>query len=120
MMPRPSVVLQSGYCDRSGLLDYLTNFTGDDPVKAATCPFVQDAGAGMGLAVFSLLFFGGIGLALSIRVRHPGPVLVSFMLTGGVVALSVPGRAVQMLALVLLFGIAGLGIYLYQRAQTSL
>jgi len=120
MIPLPSVVLQSGYCDRSGLLDYLTNFTGDDPVKAATCPFVQDAGAGMGLAVFSLLFFGGVGLALSIRVQHPGPVLVSFMLTGGVAALSLPGRAVQLFALVFLFGIAALGIFLYQKAQSSL
>lgn len=108
------------YCNRPQLLDYVTNFTGADPVKAVACPFAQDAGAGMGLSVFSLLFFGSIGLGLSMRAQHPAPVLVAMMLTGGIAALSMPGIAMEIAALVLLFGIGALGIYLYARAQSSL
>jgi len=120
MRPFGTILQQSQYCNRDNLVDYLSNFTGQDPVKSAVCPFAQDAGAGMGLSVFSLFFFGAIGLAISVRVQHPGPVLVAVMLTGGVAALSLPGQAVVVVWIVLLFGIAALGIYLYARAQNSL
>ena len=120
-MRLPETILQqSQYCDRENLIDYLNSFSGQDPVKSVVCPFAQDAGAGIGLSIFSLLFFGGVGLALSVRVQHPGPVLVAVILTGGVAALSLPGQAVVVVWIVLLFGIAALGIYLYARAQTSL
>lgn len=108
------------YCDRPALVDYLSNLSGSDPVKAVTCPFVQDAGAGMGLTVFSLLFFGGVGLGLTIRTQHPAPVLVAGMLSIGTVALSIGGQAANIAMLVLFFGIAGLGLWLYARAQRSL
>lgn len=108
------------YCNRPQLVDYLTNFTGQDPVKSVTCAFAQDAGAGMGLTVFSLFFFGGIGLALTARAQHPGPLVVAMMLTGGVVTFSLPGIAAKVAMLVMLFAISALGIYLYARAQSSL
>jgi hypothetical protein len=108
------------YCDRPELTDYLTNFTGQDPVKSAACPFVQDAGAGMGLTVFSLFFFGAIGLSLTARAQHPGPIVVAMMLTGGVATFALPGIAAKIAMLVLLFAISGLGVYLYARAQSSL
>jgi len=120
MIPFGMPLQQSQYCDRANLTDYLTNFSGQDPIKTVPCVFAQDAGAGMGLSVFSLFFFGSIGLALSIRIQHPGPILVAVILTGGVAALSLPGQAVVIVWIVLLFGIAALGIYLYARAQNSL
>lgn len=108
------------YCNRATLTDYLTNFTGQDPVKAVTCAYSQDAGAGMGLTVFSLLFFGAVGLGLTIRVQHPGPILVAGMLSAGVIALSVAGQGASIMAIIFLFGIAALGLYLYAKAQSSL
>jgi len=108
------------YCSKTELVDYL-NFTDpQDPIRAVVCPFAQDAGAGMGLPVFSLLFFGAIGLGLTVRVQHPAPLVVAFVLTAGVAALSLPGAGAQILAIVLFFAIAGVSLYLYQRAQSSL
>ena len=108
------------YCNRPELADYLTNFTGQDPVKAAACSFAQGSGAGMGLTVFSLFTFGTIGLALSARAQHPGPLVVAMFLTGGVATFSLPGLAAKVAMLVMLFSISGLGLYLYARAQSSL
>jgi hypothetical protein len=115
-------LLQSNgaYCDRGNLTDYLANFSGQQPIKAVVCPYAQDAGAGMGLGVFALFFFGSVGLALTVRTQHPGPLVVALMLSAGAVAFSVPGAAIEILALVFAFSIAALGIYLYKRAQTSL
>lgn len=107
-------------CNRGNLTDYLGNFTGQDPLKAAYCPFVQDQGAGLGMPVFALFFFGFIGIGLSLRTQHPGPVIIAGMLSAGVVALSVPGIASKMLALAIFVFIAAAGLYLYQRAQSSL
>lgn len=109
------------YCDRAELADYLNFSAGSQsPIKAGVCPFVQDAGAGMELAVFSVFVFGGVGLALTVRTQHPGPILVAGILVAGAVALSLPGLAAQVFALVLFFGLTALGMYLYQRARTSL
>jgi len=74
----------------------------------------------MGIEVFALMFFGALGLGLTVRVQHPAPIIVAFILTAGVAALSLPGTAAQMLAIVLFFSLAGMGLYLYQRAQSSL
>lgn len=108
------------YCGQPELVDYL-NFSSsaNAPVKAVVCPYVQGA-AGMPPEVLSLLTFGTVGMALTVRVRHPGPLLVAFILTGGIAAASAPGGAINVLALVLFVGIAALGLYLYQRAQSSL
>lgn len=109
----------SDYCGQDELVDYLNFSTSPQaPVKVVTCSFAQ--GSGMGLVLFSMFFFGGIGLALMIRVRHPAPIVVAAMLTIGVAAASLPGQVVRIAALILFFAVAGLGIYLYQRAQTSL
>lgn len=108
------------YCGQSDLTDYL-NFSSsaDAPVKAIVCPYTQGA-AGMPPVVLSLLTFGTVGLALTVRVRHPGPLLIAFLLTGGIAAAGAPGGAINILALVLFVGIAALGLYLYQRMQSSL
>jgi len=108
------------FCDRPELVDYATNFTGMDPVKIGACPFAQDAGAGMGLAMFSMFVFGLIGIGLTVRTQHPAPIMIAGMLSIGVVAASVSGQAAQIAALVLVFGIAALGLYLYARAQRQL
>lgn len=108
------------YCDQPNLIDYLNwSTSADAPVKAVTCPFVE-GGAGIPPVALSLLVFGGVGLALTVRVRHPGPILVSFILTGGIAAASAPGQAINMLGLAIFVGISALGLYLYQRMQSSL
>lgn len=118
--PAAFLLQSSEYCGKGNLTDYLSNFSGQQPIKAVVCPYAQDAGAGMGVGLFSLLFFGTVGLALSVRTQHPAPIAVAMMLSAGAIAFSVPGVAVEIAALVMLFTIAGLGIYLYRRAQTSL
>jgi len=106
------------YCDQSSLTEYL-NWSVADPPQAVVCPFVQ-GGSGMPPEVISLLVFGSVGLALTIRVRHPGPLLVAFMLTGGIAAAGAPGGAINLLGIAVFVGISALGIYLYQRAQSEL
>jgi len=106
------------YCQRPELVDYLTNFT--KPAKSVVCPFVQAEGSGMGLAVFSLLVFGGMGLGLTIRTQHPGPLVVAGILTIGTMTLSLPGEGAMIAALVLFFAISALGIYLYSRSKNTL
>lgn len=109
-------------CSRPELIDYLANFTGQDPINAVVCPFAQSSGngAGMGLGAFSLFVIGFLGLGLAIRTQHPGPILVAGVLSGGLFAMSLPGIALKIFALVIFFGIAGIGLYLYQTAQSSL
>lgn len=107
-------------CNRGSLADYLANFTGQDPINAVVCPYAQDAGAGMGMGVFSLFVIGMLGLGLTVKTQHPGPILVAFILSAGLFAASLPGIALKIAALVLLIGISAVGLYLYQQAQTSL
>lgn len=108
------------YCGQSSLLEYL-NFSSSAvaPEKAAICPFIQ-GGAGMPPEVLTLFVFGPLGLALTVRVRHPAPLLVSGMLVGGVVALSAPSPGLSILALAFFVGIAGAGLWLYQRSRNTL
>lgn len=108
------------YCGQDNLTDYLDFSTSAEaPVKAIVCPFV-DGGAGMPPEVLSLLVFGGVGLGLSIRIKHPSPVLVAGILTAGIAALNAPGQGISLLGLVLFVGIGALGLYIYQRMQRSL
>lgn len=107
------------YCGQPELVDYLNFSTSTQaPVKAVVCPFAQ--GAGMGIEVFSLFAFAAVGLGLTVRTRHPAPVLVASMLSAVVVTATLPGPAANLLALVLFFGISALGLYLYARAQSEL
>jgi len=106
-------------CEADSLITYLTRFEGMDPVRAAYCPYVQDAGAGMGLPVLALFVFGFVGLGLTVRTQHPGPIVVAGMLTIAVVAPSLPAQAATIAALVLFFAIAALGWYIYTKAKAS-
>lgn len=109
-------------CDAQNLTHYLENFTGLDPVNAAVCPYAQSAGGGLGLGLplFSLLVLGPLGLAMSVRANHPGPIIVAGFLTIGSMAAVLPGPAAQVIAVVMFFSLAGFGLYIYQRAQSSL
>jgi hypothetical protein len=42
------------------------------------------------------------------------------MLSAGALTFAVPGMAAKIITLVIFFAVAGLGMYLYQRAQNSL
>lgn len=107
-------------CTRPELTDYLANFT--IPTDAVVCPFVQDGGGGLGLGLplFALLVFGPLGLAMTVRIQHPGPIVVAGMLTIGAIAASLPGQAAQIAAIVFFFAIVAMGFYIYQRASNSL
>lgn len=108
-------------CTASNLSFYLRNFSGQDPIRAVQCPFTQDAGAGMPVPVFALFLFGMIGIAVSIRSQHPGPILVVGLLTAGAfVTTALPGLAAKVLALVVFFIITGAGFWLYQRSKRAL
>lgn len=108
------------YCNKTAI-DYLTNFSEPQaPVKAVTCAYTSDGGAGMGLPVFALLVFGGVGLALTVRTGHPAPIVVASILSAGALSFAIPGMAAKIIAMVIFFSVAGLGMYLYQRAQNSL
>jgi len=97
---------------------YLSDlWSGENPLEAIYCPFVQDAGAGMGMTVFALIVFGGIGLAMTARIQHPGPILVAGMLSAAFVASSIPGQAATIMFLVFVFGITAIGLYLYRQAR---
>ncbi|MDR9380969.1 MAG: hypothetical protein RI560_04760 [Natronomonas sp.] len=108
------------YCGQDRIVDYLNFSTSSDaPVKAVVCPFTQ-GGVGIPPEVLSLFVFGAIGLTLTYRIRHPAPILVAFMLTGGVAAGSAPGRGINILAAVVFIGISAMGLYLYSRAGRQL
>lgn len=107
-------------CSSDSLLDYLREFSGDNPVDAVVCPYTQEAGAGMPLAVLSLFTFGMLGLALSVRVQHPGPIAVASILSAGVIAGTLPGIAAKMLAVTILFTLTAAGMYAYSRLGSSL
>lgn len=92
----------------------------DNLVELIRCAFTSSGGAGLDVGVFGLFLFGTLGMALSIRTQHPAPVLVSGILCAGVVAASIPGIAAKIFALILFFGIAGLGLYVYQRTRRTL
>lgn len=108
------------YCGQENLADYLDFSIGPEaPVKAVVCPFIQ-GGVGIPPTVLSLFVFGTVGLGLAYRARHPAPILISFMLTGGVAAGTAPAQGVSILAAVFFFGITALGLYLYTRAGRTL
>lgn len=109
-------------CDAENLTHYLENFSGVDPVNAAVCPYAQSGGGGLGLGLplFTLFVIGPLGLALSVRAQHPGPVIIAGFLSIGAIAVNLPGPAATIIAIVMLFSIAAFGLYIYQRAQSSL
>ena len=107
------------YCGQDKLIDYFNFSTSAEaPVKTVVCGFTQ--GGGVPPSVLSLFVFGGVGLALTYRIRHPAPILVSFMLTGGVAAATAPGEALNILAAVIFVGLAAMGMYLYAKASRTL
>lgn len=107
-------------CNRPQLTDYLANFTGSDPVDAVACAYAQDSGAGMGFPLFAMFVVSFMGLALTVRVQHPAPILVAAMLSSGLFATLVPGIIAKIAALAMFFGIIALGLYVYNRAKSEL
>lgn len=108
------------YCGQDSLIDYLNFSTSPEaPVKAVSCTYMQ-GGVGIPPTLLSLFVFGTIGIGLTYRVRHPAPVVVAFMLTGGIAAVSAPAEGINILAAVIFVAIAAMAMYLYSRASTSL
>lgn len=104
--------------DYDSLVEILTEFT--YPPDAIICPFASDAGLGIGVALFGMFVFGFVGLGLSIRAQHPAPILVTGILSASLIASSVPGQVTTIIAIVIFFLLAGTGMIVYQRAQSSL
>lgn len=106
-------------CDKEHLWQYLADFSGTRPLEAVYCPFTQDIGAGMGVPVFGLFVFGIVGLGLTIRTQHPGPVVVAGMLSAAAIAPTLPPQAATVMWIGMVFAIAALGLYLIKRARSS-
>lgn len=109
-------------CTRPELIDYFTNFSGQDPIDAVICPYAQGSGggAGMGIGLFALFTLAPMSLALGIRTSHPAPFIVTMMLSAGLIAPALPGIVTKIAALVILFAIGVAGLAIYQRAQAAL
>lgn len=105
--------------DHNSSAEALRDFGGSAPIDAITCPYSADYGLGMG-PLFLMFVVGFMGLGLTVRTRHPGPVLTAGMLSGGVFAASLPGIVTKIFAFVLFVGFAAGGLMLYQRMQSSL
>jgi len=105
--------------DYNSTADALSDFAGQAPLDAITCTYSADWGLGMG-PVFGLFIFAMMGFGLTIRTRHPGPVLIAGMLSAGVIAASLPGAAANIFAIVMFIGIAAAGLFIYQRMQGAL
>lgn len=106
-------------CDKASLWEYLADFSATRPLEVVYCPYAQDAGAGMGVQVFALFVFGLVGLGLTVRVQHPGPVVVAGMLSAATIAPTLPPQAAKIMWIGMVFAIAALGLYLIQRARSS-
>lgn len=107
-------------CDADSLAAYLKDFSGQNPIDAIICPFAGPNGAGMGMGVFALIVIAGMGLALTVRTQHPGPIMVAGILSAGLFATALPGAAANIFALVMFFGLAGVALYIYTRARATL
>jgi hypothetical protein len=105
--------------DYSSVGDALRDFGGQAPIDAITCVYSADWGLGMG-ATFMMFVFSFLGLALTIRNRHPGPILVAGMLSAGLVAASLPGIVAKIFAFVVFVGFSAAGLFIYQRMQGAL
>lgn len=104
--------------DYDHLYEALTDF--NQLSDAALCPFTSDAGLGIGIALMGLFVFGTLGMGLTIRTQHPGPLVPTAILSAGTVAAALPGPAISVLAFVLFLAIAAIGIYIYSRARSTL
>lgn len=109
-------------CNRTDLHHYLENFTALDPVNSVVCPYAQDAGGGLGLGIplFALLVLGPLGLGMTVRMQHPGPLIVAGLLTIGAVATSMAGPGARIAAIVFFFGLSAVGLFLYQRFKRAM
>jgi hypothetical protein len=105
--------------DYNSTTDALGNFSGSAPIDAITCTYSADWGLGMN-ATFGLFVFGMLALAVSVRTRHPGPVIIAGMLSASVIAVSLPGIAAKIMALAILGGLTVAGLAIYQRMQGAL
>lgn len=100
--------------------DALGDFGGQAPIDAIRCAYVGEYGAGLPPVVFGMFLFGFLGMGLTIRARHPAPILVAGMLSAGLFATTLPGQVRQIFALILVIGFMAAGLFLYQRFQSSL
>lgn len=107
-------------CDKASLWEYLADFSGQRPIDAVVCPFAGPNGASMGVTVFSIFFVAALGFGLTVRTQHPGPIVVAGLLSAGLFGTTLPGMGATIFWMLMVFGIAAAGLYIYQRAQTSL
>lgn len=105
--------------DHSKLWQHLADFDGNAPVDAVICSFTSDAGAGMGMPIFALLVFGGVGLAYSIYHQSVAPLFVAAIFSGPVFMALIPSPAVRIVVFFAVIALTVAGYTIYQRAHTS-
>lgn len=106
--------------DYSNITDPLGNFSGQAPLDSAICPYTAGYGADLGLTLFVLLVFAPLGFGLTVKARHPGPLVIMSIFAAALITPSLPGIAAKILALVLFFAIAGISLIIYQKMQSGL
>lgn len=106
--------------DHQNLTDPLQNMTGQAPLDAVVCPYAAGYGADLGMALVVLFIFAPLGLGLTVRAQHPGPLVVMGIFSAALIAGSLPSIAAKILALVLFFSIAGVSLIIYQKMQSGL
>ncbi|UPV72980.1 hypothetical protein M0R89_10510 [Halorussus limi] len=106
--------------DKDKLWEFLASFDGNHPVDAVTCSYTSDMGAGMGMPIFALLVFAGIGLAYAIYHQSVAPLFVAAIFAGPVFMFLIPSGAVRIVVFFAVLAMTVAGYTIYQRAQTSL
>lgn len=102
--------------DYDELWEYLADFTGQHPLDAILCFYTEP----IGLALFSMIVFGGAGLAMSIRTRAAMPTIVAFMFSATVIFAFVPDPAMRIGAALMFLALTVAGYILYQRSSSAL
>lgn len=106
--------------DYGNITDPLSNMSGSSPLDAVVCPYAAGYGADLGMALVVLFVFAPLGLGLTVRAQHPGPLVVMGIFSAALIAGSLPSIAAQIFALVLFFAIAGASLIIYRRLQSGL
>ena len=82
---------------------------------ALYCPF----GDQLGGTLFALMVFGAIGMSLYIYSGSVVLPLVLFLIVGSVIIVQLPSAAVQLVGIVILLGITGIGYLMVQRTRRT-
>lgn len=99
---------------------FLGNLSDTNPLDAVICPYTQAGGADLGMPLFSLGVFAGLGMAYSIYHESPAPAAILGIITAGFWAPLIPSVALRIAVFSIVIVITA-GAYLqYTRSRDVL